>query len=138
MTALRLAEPIPTTKFGGLGTHAQTQSGEPYFLELIRLLELLEKSALEQSNNFRERPGPKINLGLEFLVRRVADLFLTILNRPFSVDHHKPIAASEAFDFISALVAPLDDVSDTEIMTAIRTEQNRRNKIKAKAARKNA
>ncbi len=137
MTALRLGEPFPATKFAGLSAHAQTQSGEPYFRELIRLLELLEKSAFEQADNFRERPGPKINLGLEFLVRRVADLFTTTLNRPFSIDHHKPVAASKAFDFVSALIAPLDDVSDTEITTAIRAKQNWRRKIKAKAEQQN-
>ena len=133
MTALRLGEVMPTTIFPDLSAHDQRQSGEPYFWELIRLLELLEKSALEQANFFRERPGPKINLGLEYLIRHVADLFLITLNRPFTIDHHKPVAASEAFDFVSALVAPLDNVSATEIMTAIRTEQNRRHKIKAKA-----
>src|SRR5689334_3300089 len=47
MTALSLREAIPATVFPRLSAHAQTQSGEPYFLELVRLLELLEKSALE-------------------------------------------------------------------------------------------
>ena len=101
MTALSLKETMPATVFPQLSAHEQRQSGEPYFLELIRLLELLEKSALEQVNHFRERPGPKINLGLEYLVRHVADLFLTSLKRPFTVDHHKPVAASEAFDFVA-------------------------------------
>jgi hypothetical protein len=96
-------------------------------------LELLEKSALDQINHFRERSGPKTNAGLEYLVRHVADLFLTTLNRPFTVDHHKPVAESEAFDFVAALIAPLDDISDTEIMTAIRAEQNARRKLNAKA-----
>jgi hypothetical protein len=136
MTALRLNEPIPSTKFAEISPHAQSQSGEPYFRELIRLLELLEKSSLEQADYFRERPGPKTNLGLEFLVRRVADYFVSELKRPFSVDHHKPIAASEAFDFISALIAPIDQVSSTEIMTAIRTEQNRRRNIGPKGRNK--
>ena len=131
MTALSSGEAMPATVFPQLSAHAQRHSGEPYFLELIRLLELLEKSALEQANHFRERPGPKINLGLEYLVRHVADLFLLSLNRPFTVDHHKPVAASEAFDFVSALVAPLDDVSDTEITTAIRAEQSVRRKLNA-------
>ena len=129
MTALNLGAAMPNTIFPELSAHAQRQSGEPYFRELIRLLELLEKSALEQANHFRERPGPKVNLGLEYLVRHVADLFATTLNRPFTVDHHKPVAASKTFDFVSALVAPLDHVSDTEITTAIRAEQNKRRNI---------
>jgi hypothetical protein len=99
-------------------------------------LELLKNSSLDQAEYFRGRPGPKINIGLEYLVRRVADLFLATLNRPFSIDHHKPLAASEAFDFVSALVAPLDDVSDTEITTAIRAEQNQRHEIGAKAVQR--
>lgn len=133
MTALRIGAPPPATIFPELSEHEQRQSGEPYYLELVRLLELLEKSALDQINHFRERSGPKINCGLEYLVRHVADLFLTTLNRPFTVDHHKPVAASEAFDFVAALIAPLDDVSDTEIMTAIRAEQSARRKLNAKA-----
>ena len=96
-------EPIPATIFPELSEHEQRHSGEPYFRKLIRLSELLEKSALEQVNYFRERPGPKINLCLEYLVRHVADLFLTTLNLPFTIDHHKSVAASEAFDFVGAL-----------------------------------
>ena len=138
MTALISGEAMPGTLFPQLSAHAQRQSGEPYLLELIRLLELLEKSGLEQANHFRERPGPKINLGLEYLVRHVADLFLTLLKRPFTVDHHKPVAASEAFDFVSALAAPLDDVSATEITTAIRAEQGARRKLNAEAGKRNA
>lgn len=133
MTALRTGAPPPATIFPELNDHEQRQSGEPYFLELIRLLELLEKSALEQVIHIRERRGPKINFGLEYLVRHVARLFLTTLNRPFTVDHHKPVAASEAFDFVAALIAPLDDVSDTEIMTALRAEQSARRKLNTKA-----
>ncbi len=136
MTALRTDAAMPATIFPELSDHEQHQSGEPYFRELIRLLELLEKSALEQVNHIRERRGPKINFGLEYLVRHVADLFLTTLNRPFTVDHHKPVAASEAFDFVSALIAPLDDVSDTEIMTAIRAEQSVRRKLNTKAGQR--
>jgi len=137
MTALRLGEGMPATLFPELSAHEQGQSGEPFLLELIRLLELLEKSALEQANYFRERPGPKINLGLEYLVRHIADLFLTTLNRPFTIDHHKPVAASGAFDFVGALIKPLDDVSDTEITTAIRAEQGLRRKLNAQAGRQN-
>src|ERR1700761_1197097 len=137
MTALRLDAAMPATIFPELTEHEQRQSGEPYFRELIRLLELLEKSALEQANRIRERPGPKINFGLEYLVRHVADLFMTTLNRPFTLDHHKPVAASEAFDFVCALVAPLDDVSGTEIMTAIRAEQSLRHKLNTKVGQRN-
>lgn len=133
MTALRTNAALPAAIFPELSQHEQRQSGEPYFLELIRLLELLEKSALDQINHFRERRGPKINFGPEYLVRHVADLFLTTLNRPFTVDHHKPVAASEAFDFVTALIAPLDDVTNTEIMTAIRAEQSVRRKLNTKA-----
>ena len=137
MTALRLDEGMPAAVFPDLSAHDQRHSGEPYFLELMRLLELLEKSALEQANHFRERPGPKINLGLEYLVRHVADLFLVSLKRPFTVDHHKPVAASEAFDFVSTLVEPLDDVSATEITTAIRAEQGVRRKLSTEAGKRN-
>jgi hypothetical protein len=135
--ALRLGQPMPATIFPDLSAHERKQSGEPYFREIVRLLELLEKSALEQINHFRERPGPKVNLGLEYLVRHVADLFTTTFDRPFTVDHHKPVAASEAFDFVSALIAPLDDVSDTEITTALRAEQTLRRKLNAKHGQPN-
>ncbi len=133
MTALRIGAPPPATIFPELSEHEQRQSGEPYYLELVRLLELLEKSALDQISHFRERSGPKINSGLEYLVRHVADLFLATLNRPFTVDHRKPVAATDAFEFIAALVAPLDDVSDTDIITAMRAEQSARRKLNVKA-----
>lgn len=132
MAALRQNEPIPTTKFPHLSKHAQSQTGAPYFRELIRLLKLLKSAADRFADDCRERPGPKINRGLELLVRRSADYFISRLNRPFSVDHHKPIAPSEAFDFVSALVAPLDNISDTEIITAIRAEQNKRRNMSQK------
>ena len=129
MTALRQSEPIPATIFEGLSVHAQTKSGEPYLLELIRLLELLKNAAQEQADYFRERPGPKINSGLELLVRRVADIFAEI-DQSFSIDHHKPVPTGPAVDFVKYLLAPLDKISDTEIATAIRTEQARRRKLK--------
>ena len=89
MTALRLKAAISATKFEELSEHAQAKSGEPSLLEIIRLMELLKDSTKEQAEYFRERPGPKINLGLEYLVRRVADLFGE-RDRKFSIDHHKP------------------------------------------------
>jgi hypothetical protein len=56
----------------------------------------------------------------------VADLFLVRLNRQLTLDHHKPFAASEVFDFISTFTAPLGDISGTEIIVAIRAEQGSR------------
>jgi len=43
-----------------------------------------------------------------------------------TLDHHKPFAANEVFDFIGTLIAPLGDVSGTGIIIAIRAEQGSR------------
>ncbi len=128
VAALRRGEPVPTTKFPKLTTHTQENSGEPYLLELIRLLELLSDANLEQAERFREKPGPKSNFALELLVRRVGDIF-DALKRSFSIDHHKPVPTGPAIEFVRDLVAPLDTISDTEIATAIRNEQSRRKKL---------
>ncbi|MGC9955134.1 MAG: hypothetical protein ABSD21_12770 [Rhizomicrobium sp.] len=66
-------------------------------------------------------------------MRHVTDFFLVTLNRPFAIDHPKPIAASQAFDFVGAIIVPLGDVSDTELMPAIRAERGFWRKLNAQA-----
>ena len=119
--ARRLGEPRPKTDFPDLTEH-QKQRGEPYLRELFRLLNIAKSAAEHQVMFFSNRPGPRINSGLAMLVTRAAAFFEIELHHPFTIDHQKPFKPTKAFNFVRALVDPLDQVSDDEIVTAIRAE----------------
>ena len=99
-----------------------------YYRELIWLLELLKASTERSIKMLTSPPGPKINEALEGFVRKVADFWVLRLNQRFSVYHRKrddPRTGDRltpAFKFIRALVAPLDDISDNNLVTAMRKE----------------
>jgi len=118
-SALKSGQPRPQTNFPSLTAHQQTQSGEPYARELLRLLTILENGIADAAKMAAPKRGPKPNLGLESLAFQAAEFFAS-QNRPFTIDAHKPFQATEAFDFVKMLVQPLDDISDDNIVTAIR------------------
>jgi len=126
--AQSLNEPPPKTEFPDLTDH-EKRGGEPYLRELQRLLKLLVAATELQAILLSTKRGPKINFGLEFIVRRTADLFTNELQRPFTIDHHKPFKPTEAFLFIRALIDPLDNVPDDGVVSAIRAERGRRKKL---------
>lgn len=101
-------------------------NGDVLFQELSRLLDILGFGLKEEIELNLRKPGPRINLGLEIMAMQVSQFFKTELNgRPFTIDQHKPFKATQAFDFVEALVSPLDDVSQNEIITAIRSAKSR-------------
>jgi hypothetical protein len=129
IAARRLCEPRPKTDFPDLTEH-QKQRGEPYLRELFRLLNIAKSAAEHQLMFFSNRRGPRINSGLAMLVKRAAAFFEIELHQPFTIDHQKPFKPTKAFDFVRALIGPLDDeVSDDEIVTAIRAELAERRKL---------
>ena len=120
-SALQLEEPAPTGAFPGLTQHERKQSGEPYFREFIRILDILDHAVKKHKNKSAPRRGPRINAGLDVISRQAMTFFAVELKgRRFSIDPHKPFKATPAFDFVKALVEPLDNVTDDEIVTAIR------------------
>jgi hypothetical protein len=129
LAARNLSEPPPKTELPDLTDH-EKRGGEPYLRELQRLLEIFSAAAELQAEFLAIRRGPKINSGVEFIVRRTADLFAEDLQRPFTIDHHKPFKPTEAFLFVRALVDAIDDVTDDSIVSAMRAERNARLKLK--------
>jgi hypothetical protein len=119
--ALELSESAPSGDFPGLTDHERSQSGEPHFRELMRLLNILANGVREDMRQSAPKRGRRANWGLDGLALNSAQFFAVELNkRPFTIDPHKPFKPTEAFDFIKALVDPLDNVSDDAIVTAIR------------------
>ena len=104
-------------------------SGE--YDELIRLLNLLVTAAEYGKENYSAKPGPKIDLALETLVRRAANFWNYELGRKFTIDQHKGSGTTKSFEFIRALASRLNrGISDREIVTAMRAEKEFRGKLK--------
>jgi len=96
--------------------------GNAYLRELVRLLQLIKRTASWHARSLGTRGGRSKNLGLEELTRKAAEFWRTQLNRRFSVDYHQGTGLTSAFKFVRALVAPLDDIPDRQIITAMRAQ----------------
>ncbi|HVB79574.1 MAG TPA: hypothetical protein VNE82_06430 [Candidatus Binataceae bacterium] len=94
---------------------------EGYYRQLLLLLDLLRTATIRQAKYLASRGGRPKNFGLEDLVRHAADFWAVELGRRFTVNYHQGEGITRAFEFIKALVAPLDDISDKQIVTAMRT-----------------
>lgn len=99
---------------------------EGYYRQLLLLLELLRTAAIRQAGYLASRGGRPKNFGLEDLTRLAADFWIGELGRRFRIDYHQGAGVTPAFEFIKALVTPIDDVSDKQIVSAIRAEIARR------------
>jgi len=96
--------------------------GIAYLRDLIRLLELIKQTANRQAHFFEARGGRPKNLGLEELTRKAAELWSKQLKRRFTLDYHEGTGLTAAFKFVRALVAPLDEIPDRQIVTAMRAQ----------------
>lgn len=129
-----LDEPKPETDFPGLTEHDK-ERGEPYYLELLRLLKILEYGIDWQIDLLSSKGGrPKNNAGLSFTMPRIADFWIEKVGGRFTVDYHKGSGISDAFSFCKCLIEPLDNVPDTQIVTAMREEIRRRTKMRKRTA----
>jgi hypothetical protein len=81
---------------GDLSRAPRTLRHDASYRELVRLLELLEATAAQRAQRLLSRGGRPKNFGLEDLTRH--------------------------FDFVQALVAPIENVTDKQIITAMRSE----------------
>ncbi len=104
----------------------ETNDSDGYYRQLVLLLELLDTAAIRHAGYLAPRGGRPKNLGLEDLTRLGADFWVGELGRRFTVDYHQGAGLTSAFDFIKALASPLDDISDKQIITAMRAEIARR------------
>jgi len=102
--------------------HAQGKPGSSYLVELENLLALLDSAADLGIARFAPIKGRKRKYALENLVRRLAYVWADILERQFTVDYHQGSGLTEAFAFVSSVVAQIDSaMTETEIITAMRT-----------------
>ncbi len=101
---------------------AQGKPGSSYLVELENLLALLDTAADLGAARFAPARGRKRKYALENLVRRLAYVWADILGRQFTVDYHQGSGLTEAFAFVSIVVAEIDSaITETEIITAMRT-----------------
>jgi hypothetical protein len=105
----------------------ETAEPERLYRQLLRLLDLLRNAAIQQARHLESHGGRPKNFGLGDLVRHAAHFWTGTLGRQFSIDYHQGAGTTPAFDFVKALVVPIDDVSDQQIVTAMRAEIAKRN-----------
>ena len=121
LTALHRNEPAPETDFPAISDFERTR-GEPYLLELKRLLSLLEDATDIALDNSAVPKGRKPDYPLVSLVRRLAYVWTELLKQKFSIDYHKGSGLTPAFQFVNLIVQRvIPDVRETEIVTAMRT-----------------
>ncbi len=100
----------------------ETNNPQGHCRQLLRLLDLLRAATIRQRKYLASRGGRPKNFGLEDLTRLAADFWAVELGRRFTVNYHQGEGLTSAFEFIKALVTPLDDVTDQQIITAMRAE----------------
>jgi hypothetical protein len=89
---------------------------------LLRLLELTKATSAWHAQKMASRSGRRANLGLHELARKAAEFWIEVLHEPFTLDYHEGAGVTRAFEFVKALVTPLDDVTDKQIVTAMRAQ----------------
>lgn len=119
--ARALNEPPPTLP-QRLATKENLWKGSPYFVELRRQAAILQHALADQVRRLTSRGGRPRNEGMDILITRVADFWVMDAKNRFSIDHHKGKGLTEAFEFVRALLDPIDDIPDTQIVTAMRGE----------------
>lgn len=107
----------------------KNHNARAYVHTLRRLLELMKATASWHAQNMVSRVGRPANLGLQELTRKAAEFWIETLNRRFTLDYHEGAGITRAFEFVKALVTPLDDVTDKQIITAMRAQIAARRKL---------
>ncbi|MAN45351.1 MAG: hypothetical protein GYB49_16165 [Alphaproteobacteria bacterium] len=121
LAALHRSEPAPETDFPEITDFERTR-GEPYLLELKRLLSLLEDATDIALNNSAVPKGRKPDYPLLGLVRRLSYVWIELLKQKFSIDYHKGSGLTPTFQFVKLIVQRIiPDIRETEIVTAMRT-----------------
>lgn len=87
---------------------------------IMNLIDLIGEAAECKVKEFIFPRGPKGNPGLHSMTMHAIALWQVDFGRRFTVDYHKGSGLTDAFQFMRALIDPLDDVSDQQIITAMR------------------
>jgi hypothetical protein len=107
------------------------------FDELTALLNLLAATTEHGKQLYSARPGPKTDVALEMLVRRAGNFWIWELGRKFTIDHHQGTGTTKSFQFLRALASHVDgNISDTQLVSAMRADRKNRRKLKAGPAKK--
>jgi hypothetical protein len=125
--ALELNEPEPQTEFLELSEFEKTR-GKPYYLELLRLLMILETGVEKTIDNLSPTRGRKRDYAVEAAVRRAADFWQIFLKEKFTVDYRAGAGLTRAFLFVQKLLNEIEPVPENKIITAMRSEIANRNK----------
>lgn len=121
LAALHKNEPAPETDFPEMADFERTR-GEPYLLELKRLLSLLEHATELALDSSTVPKGRKPDYPLLGLIRRLAYVWAELLKQKFSIDYHKGSGLTPAFQFVSLVVQKtVPDVREEQIVTAMRS-----------------
>jgi len=124
-----LNEPKPQTEFSDITDFEKTR-GKPYYLELLRLLRILEKGVNKNIDHLAPLPGRKPDYPVQALVRRAAEFWEDFLDRRFTVDYHGSEGLTRAFSFVQKLINEIEPTPDNKIINAMRAEITARNKDK--------
>lgn len=117
---LRWRESPPKNDFPELTDFEKTR-GKPYFLELKRLLHLIDNAADAMIENSSPPKGRKKNIALENFVRRTAFIWADLLKKPFTYNDKKEDHKTQAFFFALNLIRRIDpSVTEENISTAMR------------------
>lgn len=102
-----------------------------YQEELLRLLDILSEALqLEESRIEPDKGGRPSNLGMPDCISYLADFWEHELRRKFTIDYEGGEGITLSFQFAKEIISKLDDVPDTQIITAMRKEvANRRDII---------
>lgn len=124
--AKRNGDPI-LEQFERLDLRDPVGCGEEHFDRLIELLEFLKSGCVDHRAELfaLDRGGPRLNFGLQNFIGNIFGYWTIPLERRFTLDHHKGVGLTPAFDFVKALVTRIEAISDAQIMTAMRSEIRR-------------
>ncbi|PHS21041.1 MAG: hypothetical protein COA85_13425, partial [Robiginitomaculum sp.] len=130
--ALRLDEQKPQTEFPEITDFEKTR-GKPYYLELLRLLRILEAGTDIAIERFSPPFGRRRDYAVEAVVRRSADFWEDGLGKKFTHDYQKGAGLTRSFLFVQRILNGIEPIDDTKITTAIRSVIATRNENKKRA-----
>ena len=91
-----------------------------YWFEFERYLTFFERGLEKTIKDYKNEGGRRKNQGLETALPYIAEFWTETIGKQFTLDYERGAGLSEAFSFVKRLVAPLEDVTDTQIITVMR------------------
>lgn len=100
-----------------------------YWFEFERYLKFFEEGLKQTLKNTKPRGGRPKNEGLHNAIHYIASFWEFKLLRKYTLDHHNGKGLTEAYKFTRRLLAPLDQIDEKQIITAMRAEIKERNEV---------